>query len=449
MKVDTLIKIIEGKWIGKKKSGEISNFSTDTRTLKPKEVFIALKGQTFNGHQFLEEAEEKKALVAIVSEKPYKKYKHMGIVLVSDTLEALSKIASYQRSQYDIPCIAVTGSVGKSTLKEMISCVLTPDYRVLKSEGNQNNHIGLPLTLFKLNENYDVIVTELGMNHANEMEALSKICKPSISLITNIGTSHIGNLGSKKNIYKAKMEIVKGMNQGVLIVNGNDKYLKKVKTDCSIQTLKCDGRHSEMKVRKVKVTDQETTFTLTYHKKKHIIHFPYPAKHYPSLIAMAILVGLQMNIDIETSIKRLQKMKLLDHRLTKIELKNEITLFDDAYNASLESFLSALDLIKKDPRPKLLIIGDILELGKHSDKIHLKLIQKINRMKRSEVWLIGEEMKKLQKQVSMGTYFETIDQMKSAILENDWKECAILVKGSNKMKLNQIVTLIKDKYKET
>lgn len=448
MKIDTLMEIVQGKWIGKKKNGEISHFSIDTRTLNPQDVFIALKGNILDGHQFLEEAEAKKALISIVSEKPSKKFKHMGIILVSDTLEAMSKLASYQREQYNIPCIAVTGSVGKSTLKEMIACILTPDYRVLKSEGNQNNHIGLPLTLLKLNQNYDVVVTELGMNHANEIEALSKICKPNISLITNIGTAHIGNLGSKKNIYQAKMEIVKGMNQGLIIVNGNDKYLKKVKSNSDIECMKCGGKHGEIKIAKINVTKTETIFTLLYRRKKYLVRFPYPGKHYPNLMAMAILVGLQMNIDIETSIKRLQKVELLSHRLTKIELKNDITLFDDAYNASLESFLSAIDLIKKEKRPKLLIIGDILELGKHSDKIHLKLIKKINRIKHSEVWLVGEEMKKFQKQVSMGTYFESIEKMKEAILENDWKECTILVKGSNKMNLNQIVNTIKEKYEE-
>ena len=205
MKIETLLKIVNGTYIGKKPKEELHSFSIDTRTLNPKDVFIAIKGRKLDGYDFLDEAAQKGARIAIVSQKPLKKWKHMGILLVKDTLEALHSIVSYQRKQYNIPLIAVTGSVGKSTLKELISGILEPDYKVLKNEGNQNNHIGLPLTLLKLDSRYDVIVTELGMNHPNEIETLSRLCKPTISLITNIGTSHIGNLGSKKNILKAKM----------------------------------------------------------------------------------------------------------------------------------------------------------------------------------------------------------------------------------------------------
>lgn len=448
MTLDELQKITGGTWIQKPKKGEVHNFNIDSRKLEKGDTYIALKGTHFDGHTFLKEVAQKKAFIAIVSAKPKEKIKQMGVLLVKDTLEALQKIAHYKRIQFPISLIAVTGSVGKTTLKELITTVLESHYKVLKSEGNQNNQIGLPLTLLKLNQEYDVAVTELGMNHLKEISQLSKICNPNISLITNIGTSHIGYLGSKKNIFKAKMEICDGMEKGVLIVNGRDKYLKKIKTNNKITCIKCGSRHSEISIGKVTITDSKTIFPIFYKKKAYQIEFPYPGAHYPMLITMAISVGLQMNIDMEACIQRCEKFQMVGRRLNIENLKNHITLIDDSYNASLESFLSVLEILKKEKRPKLLIVGDILELGDYSKKIHLKLIKKLNKVKNAEVWMVGKELEHLQKYVHMGTFFSSIEKMKTNILENEWKNCTILVKGSNAMRLGEISDLIKEKYRQ-
>lgn len=225
MNIDILLKITGGELLNKKTDKKINNIQIDSRKVSKNDLFIAIKGNDKNGHDYIKEAINKKPTCIMVCENIKVKTK-IPIIKVLDTKEALMQLGSYFRSKYDIPVIAVTGSVGKTTTKELISLILSKKYKVLKSDKNYNNHIGLPLTLFKLNKEYDICVFEIGMNHQGEISNLSKMCQPNIGVITNIGTSHIGNLGSQENIFKAKMEILDGMNDGLLIVNGKDKYLK-------------------------------------------------------------------------------------------------------------------------------------------------------------------------------------------------------------------------------
>lgn len=448
MKIEELDHIVKGNFVNGKRKGKITGFSTDTRTIQKGNVFIALKGESFDGHDYLKEAFQKGCSVAIIcDEVGYKK--DWNIIQVENTYDALACLASYYRSKYPIPLIAVTGSVGKTTLKELIACVLEPDFRILKNKGNQNNHIGLPLTLMRLNKDYDVIITEMGMNHLGEIHKLSNIAKPDVALIINIGTSHIGYLGSKRNILKAKMEILDGMDNGLLIVNGDDHYLKKIHDNACISCMKCGTkRKNEVRTSDVELDLTSTTFVIHYHKKKYLVKFPYPGKHYPTLIAMAITVGLNFGIDIETCIKRIQTYKSVDHRLQIKELSNHITLIDDSYNASIESYTSAFELLKTDKRPKLIIAGDILELGRHSKRIHTELVKKMNHMKNSEVWITGKELETLKEKVRMGTYFSSKEEMIEKVWENHWKDCIILVKGSHALGLSEVATTIYEKYKK-
>ena len=219
MKLSQINKIINGKI-----NNDISfnKIKVNSKEIQPGDLFLAIN----KGHDYIDEAINNGA-VAIISEVdidyPIPKIK------VSSAVEALGQIAKYIRQLYQKPVIAITGSVGKTTTKELVSLVLKEKYKVLKSEKNNNNHIGLPITLLKLDQDYDVVVAELGMNHLNEISYLSNICQPDYAIITNIGSAHIGNLGSKKNILKAKLEILDGMDNGYLLVNNYDKYLKKVK----------------------------------------------------------------------------------------------------------------------------------------------------------------------------------------------------------------------------
>ena len=209
--------------------GDISlplvNFSKDTRTINKGDVYIGIKGDAFDGNSFYLDAFDKGARVCIldnINENDIpEEYRDKTIVLVENTIKAIGLLAKYKRSLYDIPVVAVTGSVGKTSTKEMIASVLGEKYRVLKTEANYNNHIGLPLTILKLNDE-DILVVEMGMNNLGEISYLTDIAKPTIGVITNVGTAHIGNLGSRENILKAKLEIVEGLSGPLIINNDND-----------------------------------------------------------------------------------------------------------------------------------------------------------------------------------------------------------------------------------
>ena len=221
MNSDVLLQIVDGKYLNKGTKRKINEIKIDSRKINKNDVFIALKGSNFDGHDYVKDAIKSKASAIIVNRKIDIKT-NVPIILVKDTYDSLIKIGTFFRNKFDIPVIAVTGSCGKTTTKELIYTILSKKYKVLKSEKNYNNHIGIPLTLTKLSNEYDACVLEIGMNHFSEISKLSKMVKPNIGIITNIGTSHIGNLGSQKNILKAKMEILDGMKDGLLILNGKD-----------------------------------------------------------------------------------------------------------------------------------------------------------------------------------------------------------------------------------
>lgn len=439
MTLEEILKVTGGTFYGKKKRKKNFSFSIDTRTLKKEEIFIALSGPNYDGHEYLKEAEEKGARYAIVEKLPKRKFSKMGLIFVLDTKEALFSLAIYKRNQFKGTVIAITGSVGKTTCKELLFHVLTPTYKVLKSEKNKNNELGLSLTLLNLNPNIDILVTELGMNHKGEIEKLSKMCKPDISILTNIGSSHIGNFASKKEIFDAKLEILKGMNNGTIYVNQNDSYLRHLKIK--------NQKIKKVKPVKLKKIDfSGIHFLFSYKKKKYPIFFQNPGYHYLELVPLVFSVGNDLNIPIETMINRLKDIPFVPHRMEVQKLKKEIFLIDDSYNASLESFTSAYSLLKKEKRPKLLILGSILEAGDYSNEIHQKILKMCNKMKHTEVWMIGSTWKDLYHKCYQGTYFESLKEMKECILHNDWENAILYVKGSHNLHLEEICEIIKEKY---
>ena len=223
--------IIE-KFDGKLICGDINmlldNFSHDTRTINKDDIYVGIKGEAFDGNKFYEDAFDKGAKCCILDNESLinkDKYQDKTIILVEDSLKCIQKLAKYKRSLYNIPVIGITGSVGKTSTKDMISSVLETKYKVLKTIGNNNNHIGLPFTILRLKDE-EIMVLEMGMNNFKEISFLTNIAKPTIGVITNIGTAHIGNLGSRENIMKAKLEIIEGLN-GPLIINNDNDMLNK------------------------------------------------------------------------------------------------------------------------------------------------------------------------------------------------------------------------------
>ena len=226
---------------------ELKNISKDTRTIKENDIYIGIKGESFDGNMFYSDAFDKGAIACILDnisvDSIDDKYKDRTIVKVDDTLKCIQELAKYKRSLVNIPVIGVTGSVGKTSTKDMIYSVLSTKYNVLKTEGNNNNHIGLPLTILRYKDE-DVIIVEMGMNNMGEISFLTDIAKPTIAVITNVGTAHIGNLGSRENIMKAKLEIIEGLSGPLIVNNDNDimhDNLEYIKSLCEVITVGIDN----------------------------------------------------------------------------------------------------------------------------------------------------------------------------------------------------------------
>ena len=404
MKLSEINNILKGKI---NKDVSFNKIKMNSKDITTNDVFLAIN----KGHNYIDEAINNGA-VGIISEYDL----DYPSIKVDNSILALGKIANYIRNLYDIPLIAITGSVGKTTTKELIYSVLSKKYKVLKSEKNKNNNIGCPLTLLNLDETYDIIVLEFGMNHFNEISYLSKICNPDYAIITNIGTAHIGNLGSKKNILKAKLEILDGMSNKNIIVNNKDRYLKRIKN-----TIKVDEKRLNV------IYKNENEFIIDN------VIFNYKYKHILPDIFIAIKVGLLFDINLKLISEAISKFEPIDGRLNIIN--REYKIIDDSYNSSYESLIEGLKSL--DNNFKYIVLADMLELGKFSIKYHKKVNRYLKKIKNKKVLLIGNYTKYID-----GIHFENLDEL-ILFLKSNIKKCdTVYIKGSRKFNLDIIKTRI-------
>ncbi len=426
MKLLDLIRLIDGKLnnISSTKKN-INSFKLDSRSITNGDVFIAIN----KGYLYIEDA-IKNGAICIITDKDIRLKTKVCIIKVEDMSEALLKIVTYIRGKYSyIPLIAITGSVGKTTTKELLSDILSTNYKILKNDGSKNNYIGISETMFKLNNDYDIIILEVGMNHLNEIEKISKAIKPNISAITNIGTSHIGNLGSIKNILKAKLEIVSGMDNGRLVIPYIDKRLRNLKYD---DINKCN----DIKISNITI-DNTMLFNLKYHDKEYDINFSIPNKAYISNILIAFEIATYFMIDIDSIINSINNYRNMKSRMDIIK-KSKYTVINDTYNSSYESIKGVLNYLKQLDTNKLVILGDIKELGKYGIKIHKKINKLLKGIYKENILLVGELTKYI-KGIHFNNNEDIIDYLKKFNLNN----YTILVKGSRAMHMEDIVDFLK------
>lgn len=434
-----IIKITDGTLLRKSKEKNIKSIKIDSREIEKGDAFLAIA----SGHKYIDEAIKKGATLLIV-DQDINLYKKINIIKVKDSINALQTLGNYIRKKYDPIVIGITGSVGKTTTKEMLYKVLSTKYNVLKNDGNENNHIGLPKTLLKINQNTDVVITEMGMNHEGEIHTLSSIAIPDIGLITNIGTSHIGNLNSKKNICKEKLHIIDGMEDGILVINQDDAHLKKINIIPNVLLYRVGTKEdSNLVAYDIKSTKSGIEALLYIDEKEYKID----AISRPFLInkLLVIQVALLFDMNIEDILKELDTFQMKDNRLEKFEI-GKTTIISDCYNASLESFINALDIIKQEKKHKILILGDILELGSYSKKIHKKIGKKIRKIKNCQLILVGESVKYIKKYNQTRTIWcNTNDDIKECLSILDFQNKVVLIKGSHGMHLEEITEFLKAK----
>jgi len=432
MNIHRLSKIVDGKVISKNKKDIILKASIHSKELVDGGIFIIVGDVKKYSEEILTKAS------VIIGE--YSLGKKVGFIEVENSIEALKKFAKYNLENSNVEVIGITGSCGKTTLKELSYNILSTKYKVLKNSGNENNIIGVCKTLLRLDDSYDKCILEMGMNHVGEISEISMLTNPKYALITNIGTSHIGNLNNKTGILKAKLEILDGMDNNNLIVNGDDKFLKK---------LKCfkvgKGYFNDLRLKKIKYNIHKTKFDINAEGVRKHINFKYGGKHYPILIGMAIYLGLIYEINHDDCINGLNNFETIEGRNKIYYLKNNNILIDDSYNASLESFKNVIEFVKKEKKKKLFIVGDVLESGNHSIEIHSQIIKELNKVKNSEIWYMGKNFIKLGTKLKMGLHYE-IDEVIKNIKDSNLENVIIVVKASHKFNFNEICEEIKKIY---
>lgn len=423
MNLSKLAEITNGK-IYNNKNINIKNIKIDSNQITEGDLFIAIIGQSKDGHAYIESAIKNGASAVITSKEipnqiPY--------IKVADTTIALGQIASYIKEVSHTKLIAITGSTGKTTTKELVYSLLKNKYSVLKTDKNQNNHIGVPLTLLKI-KNEDFCIVEMGMNHLGEISYLSKLAKPDLAVITNIGSSHIGNLGSKENILKAKLEIKDGL-KGDLIVSGDDSYLNKIS---AIKVGFNDG--NDFKAYNLETNLMRSSFWINYQNEEYQIKVNLPA-HLIDDVLISIYIALKYEINIQDIITTLENFQNIGMRLT-VKKINTNTIISDCYNSSFESLTGDLTMLIPNKQKKLLILGDIAEAGKFSKTIHENLKPFIEKLQNYELILIGPEMMNLQ--INKAKHFKNYKEALIYLKNKEIKNTLILIKGSRIMKLENI-----------
>ena len=435
----------------------LNKFSKDTRTINKNDIYLGIKGESFDGNTFYEEAFNKGASCCILDNIPdnldISKYQDKTIVKVENTIECIQKLATIKRNMYNIPVIAVTGSVGKTSTKDIIYEVVKTKYKTLKTEGNQNNHIGLPLTILKLTDE-EALVVEMGMNHLGEISVLTNIVKPTIAVITNIGTAHIGLLGSRENILKAKLEITEPLTkENTLIINNDNDLLHKeynnLKTKHKVITI---GIENESNYNATNIEDNIFSSNFNINNDKITINVGSTAFIYNSLVAYAI--GKELNIESPKIIEAISKFKLSPHRLERKIIKNNITLIDDTYNANQDSMINSLSILSKvQNKRRVAILGDILELGTYSKEIHENIGKYITENNLDILITIGDYSQYIKQEAinnnfpknniySYNNYEESLEKLPLILKKDD----IVLLKASHGMKLDKIVDYLNENY---
>jgi len=449
--VQEIITATGGQLLSGNKETKVKNVSIDSREISSDTLFVALKGEKSDGHDYILKAFENGA-VAAISEKRIDS--ENTIILVEDSSKALGDKAKYYKKKFNIKTVAVTGSVGKTTTKDMLSAVMNMQYHTLKTEGNFNNELGLPLTVLKLNRNHEAAVFEMGMSAFGEISYLANIARPDVAIITNIGMSHIENLGSQEGIFKAKTEICEYFNKdSLLIVNGDDKYLQKAKDFQGFKVITCGIENDcDYQARDIENLGLEgTKFSVDIYEREYRIHVKTPGVHNVYNALAAIACGVHYNIGPNKIIEGIENFSLTAMRMS-VEKAGTLTLINDCYNSSPDSVKAALKVLSTQNTRKVAILGDILEMGEFAKDAHYKLGEAVSENKVDVLLTAGNNAQFIAEAardngVPEGMSFNTTDELVLNVSKFIKDGDTILIKASRGMHFEKIVDKITEENK--
>ena len=433
----------------------INYVSIDSRKIKPNTLFIALKGERFDGHNFAKDAIKNGAAAIVINKKRLNQFNDVKvpIVTVKDTKLALGDIARIWRKKIEAKIIGITGSSGKTTVKDMLAQLLSEKYKVNKTEANNNNHIGVPITILNTNETHQVLVAELGTNHFGEIPYTASILSPDYSLITNIGDSHLEFLKSRNGIWKEKSFLFEETirNGGKVFLNYDDPIIKEKHSRGGKRISYGFSGRVDVRGKINSYTDDgKPVVSIEYKKKNYELTLPIYGEQSAKNFLAACAVALEMGLSFEKIKNAVKRLRAPSGRLDVQRFKNFI-LIDDSYNANPDSTRAAIDLVGriKTFKRKILLLGDMLELGDRSVKLHQGLKDAIINSRIDEVYTIGFRMKYLHERLDrtklIAKHFTKRDALKSHIKNLNFNDSVILVKGSRGMKMEEFVLEIKNK----
>lgn len=434
---------------------EARGVAIDSRLMQEGYVFVAINGAKVDGHSFIKEVLENGAMAAICEKLP----DNPGgpCILVDNSVEALQALARYYRDQVDVKVVGITGSVGKTSTKEVVAGVLSKKYCTYKTEGNLNNTIGVPLTILRIRDNMDIAVVEMGINQFGEMSLLTGVAKPDIAIITNIGTCHLEYLNDRDGVLHAKTEIFEGLNQdGLVILCHDDDKLATVESVngkrpvfYGIDNEDSDYIATNIVYHELEGSDFEV---VCKDKSRFSASILLPGKHMVSNALVAVAVAKHFGMTTDEIVDGLADVHSIAGRNNVINLSN-ITIIDDCYNANPTSTMASIDTLQSISGSRVAVLGDMFELGKNEAKLHFDLGSYVAMHMIDKIVCIGKLSKNtyegaMKAKAACAYYFETVEEALPELLNIITKDDTVLCKASNSMNFKEIVNFLKEKDEE-
>lgn len=453
MTVQEIVAAVNGVWWNPREgTAPVTAVSTDSRTLTPGCLFVPWRGEKFDGHDFIDSALDAGAAGCLCARLPADLRQDKFYIKVDDTRLALRALASVYRDRFSLPVIQITGSVGKTTTKEMIAAVLGAKLRVLKTPENFNNDIGTPLTLLGLAPEHQAAVIETGMNHFGEIRYLGEMVRPDIAVISNIGDAHIEFLGSREGILAAKCEIFENLRSGgTAILNGDDALLDTV--DVPFQTIRC-GQNEHCGVRVSDMVDhgvEGITCTVSTEKDTYALSIPAPGEHMVYSASIAVAIAELLGLNHEEIVRGVASYEPAGSRMRVVRLPGERVILDDCYNANPQSVSAALEVLAKtECDRKIAVLGDMGELGALTDQAHYNMGALAAMLGIDFVAAIGSKAVKIADGTAQSggsvLHFATKEEAIAELRAQFGPHTAMLVKASHAMHFGWLVEQLRHAY---
>lgn len=459
--IKEIITATNGKLLSGSPLDLITGVNIDSRKISSGDLFVPIKGEFHDGHSFIKDAINGGCKGVLISDLSFfEEFKlaslEVAYILVPEPIKAIQDLSAYYIKLFTLKKIAVTGSTGKTTTKDMLFSILSEEYQTVKNYGNFNNEIGLPLSIFNIEKEHQVGIFEMGMSSLGEIDLMSEILRPDIGIITNVGLSHIEHLGSKGNILKAKMEIANYFdNSSVLIINGDDELLRGMAREENENVFKtitvgltsgCDVKISDVDSSK----EDKVGFNLSINDSIKYFEVATPGAHNAYNCALALTCAASLGMDINKAEKALLNFSSADKRL-KIIQGQGIKIIDDTYNASPDSMKAAIDVLAGfKQNNKVAVLGDMLELGEHEKEFHKEIILYANKAGIDSILVVGDNFNNAYEDIAKKSVHDKVICLENSIKLEEYLKVniktgdVVLVKGSRGMKMENIVNYLNE-----